>query len=96
MRQRSDESGEQRCTSLPTSRTTPTPSFPGTAGSGGLMGYFPSMVLISDGLMGACGLACTLYSGSCKLGKLKLGNQEHFMKRQQQGCVRTARNSTSA
>lgn len=41
-------------TSEPTSKTTPTPSFPGTAGSGGFSGYFPSMVLMSDGLMGAC------------------------------------------
>ncbi len=39
---------------MPIWRTTPTPSLPGTAGNGGFMGYLPSMVLMSEGLIGAC------------------------------------------
>lgn len=38
----------------PTASTTPTPSWPGTPGSSGVNGYLPSMVLMSEGLMGAC------------------------------------------
>lgn len=45
---------EQQHTWLPICRTTATPSFPATAGSGGLIGYLPSIWLMSDGLMGAC------------------------------------------
>ena len=38
------------------------PSFPGTAGSAGLMGYLPSIVLMSEGLMGACTVASAIIS----------------------------------
>jgi len=39
----------------PAARTLATPSWPGTApGSLGVMGYLPWMVLMSEGLMGAC------------------------------------------
>lgn len=38
----------------PTASTSATPSCPGTPGSSGVMGYLPWMVLMSDGLMGAC------------------------------------------
>lgn len=42
-------------TLLPVARTLATPSWPGTApGSLGVMGYLPWMVLMSEGLMGAC------------------------------------------
>lgn len=41
-------------TLAPTDTTSPTPSWPGTPGSGGEMGYLPWTVLMSEGLMGAC------------------------------------------
>ena len=36
----------------PTAIISPTPSLPGTAGKGGLLGYFPCIVLISAGFTG--------------------------------------------
>ena len=44
----------RRVTFGPTAWTTPTPSWPGVAGSSGWRGYLPSIVLISAGLIGAC------------------------------------------
>lgn len=46
--------GRKRVTFEPTAETTPTPSWPGEAGSSGARGYLPSIVLISEGLIGAC------------------------------------------
>jgi hypothetical protein len=46
--------GRMRVTLEPTASTSPTPSWPGTPGSSGAMGYLPSMVFMSEGLMGAC------------------------------------------
>lgn len=43
-----------RVTLAPTAATTPTPSWPGVPGRSGLRGYLPSIVFMSDGLMGAC------------------------------------------
>ena len=37
----------------PMAVTIPTPSWPGEAGSSGAKGYLPSIVLISEGLIGA-------------------------------------------
>jgi hypothetical protein len=39
----------------PTCVTLPTPSCPGTAGRGGVIGYLPWIVLMSLGFTGACG-----------------------------------------
>jgi hypothetical protein len=44
----------RRGTFEPTASTWPTPSWPGTPGSCVAMGYLPSIVLMSEGLMGDC------------------------------------------
>lgn len=46
--------GTQCITSSPTASTSPTPSLPGVPGRSTEMGYFPSTVLTSEGLMGDC------------------------------------------
>lgn len=43
-----------KCFTLdPIAITSPTPSFPGIAGKGGLLGYLPCIVFMSAGLTGA-------------------------------------------
>ena len=45
-----------RVTRGPTASTSPTPSWPGMPGTAKRRGYLPSMVLMSLGLTGACGV----------------------------------------